>query len=343
MWKIDKVNEDYLLHRRIRLARHKKRRFLKRKVKRLQDLKKKIGERRLKVIRLENEWKEYKAVPPSNFSFINNPEEVIKYFNSYSSFLKRWYIGDFDLSDVEYLTFDSVALLMTMIKDPDYMQWSKAQWEPPRKEDLKNVFTSTNFLKYVNSNVKEWEIATWDMFHHVNTKRVDIEIWSKLTDLITQKKKNYQWLYPILIECMMNTTDHAWIWRWNKIYNWWIIYDIDRITNIVKICFIDLWVWIFWSLKDWRMSTIWKILTWIKFHKLEALLKEEVPIPSRTKKWERWTGLPQIYEFSRRKEVTKSIIISNNAYWDLTNWEYRDLWTQFSGTFLYWEIDINKI
>lgn len=342
MWKINKVNEDYLQHRRIRLARHKKRRFLKKKREDAEKLRKRLVAKKLKTIRIWNTWKTKKIEPPANFSLINNTNEVIKYFDINQKFLYRWYEADFDLSNVEWLTFDSIALLMTKIKDPDYMQGSTARWKAPNKEELSHLFEVSNFYKYVRREIKEGQISTWDMFHHVSLDKVNREIWSKLTDLITEKKKNYQWLYPVLIECMMNTSEHAWIGR-NKVYNWWVIYDIDRNSKIARICFIDLGIWIFWSLNDWRMQALDKIWIVRNFNKLEWILKETVEMPSRTNLWERWTWLPQIYRFSKRNEVVKSVIITNNAYWDLINDNYFELEENFWWTFFYWEIDINKI
>ena len=287
--------------------------------------------------------------PPSNFSFINNPEELVKYFSDNKQFSNNWYGIDFDLTDIEELTFDSIALLLATIKDPHYRNWVEAMGQPPKKEALKALFEATWFYGHVYShtNIKEGEI-NGKMIKNSYTKKVVSTLAKEITHDITSETLPWMFpgnrckpLYNTIIECMANTENHAGFRDENK-YNWWVFYYKHPETHITQVCFIDLGTWIIKSMqakwKDWISDAFDWLGLLNNAQKLLKILDWKILIPSRTWEKKRWKWLKQFNNFYQKEFVENFTIISNDIYLNLNKNITKKLDNSFGWTFLYWEI-----
>lgn len=277
--------------------------------------------------------------PPHVFSFINNPDMMLSYFEDCWKYSGDWYSIDFNLSNITELTFDALALLLAKIKDPNFCKTWLSRWKEPNDLELRKLFLSSWFLDHVQSNNKPSNFHG-EMIHHESNTRVVPKIWSKVYDCVHKHSlftKRMQLLYNIFIEAMANTTNHA----GNKC-NWWLFHYEEPETNISKICFIDLWIGIIESLdkktKTWSESFGDFLAISSSSNKLSKIMNWEVDIPSSTGERKRGNGLIQMKEFSKIDNINNFTIITNNVFYQPKLNISKTLRTNFQWTFIYWEV-----
>lgn len=329
--------KKYLRRNALKIARHKKRRM-----KRLKALKPGNVRRRQETRRRSRRAGKYIWIePPKNFSLIENTEELLNYFEQNRRLLKKCHSVNFNLSNVENLTFDALAYLMTKIKSEEYTNKCNTKWKGPKKPGLGRLFKDSWFLDHVRSQGEgspKWE-RNGKMFKHFNEKRVDNETSREASEAIIRhvfwSDAKYPFLHPIFIECMSNTNNHAW-----DGYKWWLFYYREPETHIAKICFIDLWMGIFGSFnsKLEKFAELLPLLSTPNKDKLLQIVEGRLRIPTRTKEAKRWKGLASMARFSQRKEVKNFTIISNDVYWNLDTNDYRTIAMKLDWTVIYWEL-----
>lgn len=324
-----------------RKRKHEIRRKKKKKRMKRENQKQKVSARRGKV---------FKSIEcPEDFSFINNPNELIKYFWGYKNLFQEWYWGNFDLRNVHNLSFDALSLLMVKIHDYRFTKGKTTKWRFPSAEKLNNLVVKSWFLKHVNTPMSLIEDLSWSMHWHNTKKQYDTKIWADVTDEILSHTFGWCWeeqiwekqsIYPIIIECMLNTQEHAWKW-----FNWWLTYYKDE-KNITKICFVDVWEWILKTLNAKTAKLKAKDRLLLLFNDsnpfiLKSLLGGAITSldkSSATEKKERWRWLPSMKEFTKKSFVKNFTIITNDVYANVSSDDYKSLDKSFEGTFIYREI-----
>lgn len=296
----------------------------------------------------------YKTInPPEDFSMISNPEGVIKYFNDYRQFIWDGYSIKFDLSTVNSVSFDGIALLTTKIKDKSFRWTSNIKGKNPSDENMRKLFLDSWFFEHIDQQIGRKNII-WKMIHNVTDKKVKSEDAGLVKDEIIQ----HAWLnwvitkriYEAIIECMSNTEEHAGVG-----FDWWLMYYKDQ-DKKVKVCFIDLWEWIIKSIntkynekREWYekifsiIRTIKNLFVWEnEWQKiLKALIesdKEKVDKVSSVPRRERWKWLPSLKAFTLEQNIKNFTIITNDVYANVSNDEYRILKEAFWWTFIYREV-----
>ncbi|MGA8027597.1 MAG: hypothetical protein WB992_10650 [Bryobacteraceae bacterium] len=140
--------------------------------------------------------------------------------------------------------------------------------------------------------------------------------------------------YGILIDLMENTFEHA-SWVMKGQVSWWATVFCDLGKQKACYSFVDMGVGIFKSSSfKQRIGYLAKAFN-RPAEKIRALLERR--IPSRTGLHYRGQGLPWIYESGLAGRIENLVIITNNVYARPLADEYRELDSNFNGTFLYWE------
>lgn len=274
--------------------------------------------------------------PPKDFSLINNCEAVLEYFEKAGDVLKDRNQINFNLSDIENLTPDSLTLLIAKIHDQRYTRGLHIKGSGPNRTDLNSMFKASGFFEYVQSSVIH--VSSNLLIHKETHNKVEPEIAKQARILATKhtfnENRRYAPIYEILVECMANTNNHAGLDK-RGLYNWWLFVYMNPNNNVTSFTFLDLGVGIFESIpvKKFRIPLF-------KKHNYELVpdLLEGI-ISSRTKEKERGRGFPLIYEHSKDLNIKRFIIISNDVYSDIKNGDHKKLNISFDGTLLYWEID----
>ncbi len=283
---------------------------------------------------------------PKNFSLIENTEEVLNYFETAESYLSQGYPINFDISEIEALTTDAIALQIARIKDSNFHKNSGILGNAPNDMKLKELFLQSGFYNYVQTKGKKPEIKDTTLIHKITNNKVE-PIIAKEACLCGLKhtfdsEDIFDPLYDIIIEIMQNTNNHAGETRGK--YDWWIHIHNDPNSKTSKYTFLDLGVGIFESLpaKSFKEKTFLEKLGFNpnNVDLVRPLLNGE--IKSRTGKPERGNGIPQVYDSSKDVSFEKFILITNDVFVNFKTLETRKLNKNFSGTLFYWELKNNK-
>jgi hypothetical protein len=278
---------------------------------------------------------------PSKFSFVENTEKTLKYFRKARKYLSKGYPINFDISKIDYLTSDAIALQIARIKDEKFHYYNTIYGNAPDDLKSKELFLQSGFYKYVQTKGPK-PSGYNKLIHKITDNKVEPVIAKEAC--ISGLKHTFgnedifDPLYDILIKIMQNTNNHAGETRGK--YNWWLHVYNDPVSSTSKYTFLDLGVGIFESLPvqtfKRKISDIVGLTS--NTDLVEPLFKGK--IKSRTGKPERGKGIPQVYDSSKNKAFKEFYLISNDVKVDMKNMNIKKLNNNFSGTLFYWELSI---
>lgn len=319
-----------------RKALKKKQRYLKRKRKGKKGIKVKRHDRH--VVRKKNK---VRITAPSVFSIINNSEEMLQFFAETKEHIAQKRLINFDMSEIKYMTADGILSMVSLF---DYWKQRDGFFNIlgniPTDEACKMLLIDSGFFNYVKSNIK---------FSQSNPHILSIESDSLAVGLIAQKVIDFTYkhlgeektnqsksIYAMLIECMCNTRQHAYI-KESILPKWWLIALYDKDVNKVHFAFVDNGSGIPGTVRKNNKERIKQIFfNSVKDSILiQSTLKGE--FRTRTKQGYRGNGLPKILSYCESKVIDNLIIISNKGYVNCSNSECRELTEKFKGTLLSWD------
>ena len=171
-------------------------------------------------------------------------------------------------------------------------------------------------------------------------KHVSKQLWGE--------EKRCIGLQRVFLELMQNTNNHASEILGEKLW-WSSIVPVKGENGMIdKICFsfIDYGIGIFASLSNKKQGVFVGIIDKLKklFGELDdaemmkLLLHGDIHRTATGLSY-RGKGLPGIYNAMNKNDISNLKIISNYAYSDIAKKEYRNLKNEFSGTYVYWELN----
>jgi len=298
----------------------------------------------------------HKAAPfilhkaPNNFSFIDNTNEVLKYFNEAKEIFRRKENVNFDISDVSNLTPDTVALLVSSVNSNKFVRTGSSKGNAPKKESLRKLFTESGFGEYISKSNGFKKSQSGNLLHKEVAQKVVPTIAKEacivgLNYVFGQSSPSpklyevYSPLYETLLESMANTHNHADLNKQGEC-RWWLYVYNDPVSKTTSFSFIDLGVGIFRSV--YTKKYIEKILKASGLKKNIDLVDDLLAgkINSRIEKDRelRGKGIPQIVHHSKSPYFKSFYIITNDVKINLTKNERESLEFSFDGTFLHWEL-----
>lgn len=335
-----KVNKKAEKHFFIRTTYQAKRRTLKwKKYKK----RKKQNINLIKLRKRKQEKKPYLVIPaPKNFSLIENTDEVLAYFNKAEKLTRKRENLTLDISEVDELTADTVALMVASINDPDFKHDSGIKGNAPKKPELHKLFTESGFYDHVFTAGK-FAKGKENLLHKEVHRNVVPEVAknASLTGIehVFGKREPFEPLYEILIECMSNTNNHANLHNQGKC-NWWLYVYSDPNQNITSYTFLDLGVGIFKSavLQNYLKSTFKGTPLYKNINLVDDLLAGKIQSRIDKDKEIRGKGIPQIVDHAKLANFRSFYIIANDVKINLKNGSKTQLAHNLSGTVLYWEL-----
>lgn len=153
---------------------------------------------------------------------------------------------------------------------------------------------------------------------------------------LTGSPSHYPAIYGMIQEMNGNSVEHA--YRKNK--HWVLGINFDEENNKMIFTFTDNG---YGTLKTLKRRFSKKLFDNLNLKNDEEILKGvfDKEYNSRFKKqYNRNKGLPVIKKAQVNKKVNKLLIITNSVYLDIENDSSYKLNNSFSGTFYYWELDL---
>jgi hypothetical protein len=306
----------------------------KRKAKRKKNVGLKKDERKKK--RVDDTFVNKKA--PPNFSFVENTEAVLQYLEELKTLFKRKQNVMINLRDVTNLTNDAIVLLLSFVKNPKIVNGVAIKGNYPSDERLRKIFVESGVFNQNKANDNEPKNYILTRQNKKAEGGIAAELIKRSSKEIFGEEGRCPGIYRALMESMANTCYHA---KPQQIGHetWWLTVYHDREHNHVSFAFIDLGVGIFKSSKmnDFKA----KAAALLGLSDNRDILKEIISGRklSSTKIPYRGKGLPTIFKGLERNYYSNLKIISNDVKADLSKDEYVKLKTEFSGTFLYWELN----
>jgi len=126
--------------------------------------------------------------------------------------------------------------------------------------------------------------------------------------------------------------------------NCWLYVYNDPITNNTSYSFLDLGVGIFDSVvvKGYVKQLLKGTLAYKNINIVDELITGKIQSRVDEDNEIRGKGIPQIVEYSKTKTFKEFYIITNDVKINLKTSDREQLDYNFSGTFLYWEIQKTK-
>jgi hypothetical protein len=286
--------------------------------------------------RVHNSFVNAKA--PTNFSFIENTEEVLLFLTELKFLFRNNKNVLIDLKDITNLTNDAIVLLLSVVKNPRIVNGVTVKGNYPDNEKLRKIFIESGVFNKANGKDDEHK-------NYILTRRnkkaeggIASELIKRASIVVFGQEARCPGVYRALMESMANTCYHAKPEHIGQ-ETWWITVYHDKVDNHVSFAFIDLGVGIFRSSK----MNNFKIQAASLFGLSDNIdiLKEIISGRklSSTKIPYRGKGLPNIYKGIERNYYSNLKIISNDVKADLSKNLFVKLKNEFKGTFIYFELN----
>lgn len=275
---------------------------------------------------------------PANFSFIENTEAVLQYLDELKALFRQRKNVLINLKDITNLTNDAIVLLLSFVKNPKIVNGVTIRGNYPKDEKLRKIFVESGVFNNNNGNEDEQK-------NYILTRRnkkaeggIAAELIKRTSKVVFGEEGRCPGVYRALMESMANTCYHAKPQQIGE-ETWWLTVYHDKEDNHVSFAFIDLGVGIFKSSNVSGFREQLSLLFGIKDNR--DVLKEIISGRklSSTKIPYRGKGLPTIYKGLERNYYSNLKIISNDVKADLSNDNFVKLKKEFSGTFIYFEIN----
>ncbi len=287
---------------------------------------------------------------PANFCIKENPEEVIKFVNTLTRYLKERTPVFVDLSDIEKISHDAIVILLSIM-----YQFKKRKisfnGNFPSNEICRKILTESGFLGqlYDKPSIR-YDTSEKDknvIRKHGNDTSVDIakDLIGICTENIWGQPCRCQGVYRILVELMQNTHTHANRDR-EGAEDWWLSVNYDAKTNKECFSFVDYGIGIFTSLKNKKSDDklfgifdgLWRKISEPSNAKILKYILDKELHKTTTGKPYRGKGLPCMKDALDRNQISNLYIITNDAYADVCANNFVSLSHTFEGTFIYWEL-----
>ena len=307
----------------------------------------------------EDRYEDFRKIKaPENFTLIGNPEEVIEFISKLKvSFDKKQKVFVV-LNEVKNIDYDAIVVLLSiMVRFKS--QKIDFNGDFPENEEAKQMLTESGFFKNLFrqfSDVDRYSISQnhENLIHTHAWKNVDstlsAQVIEQATETIWGEKRRCQGAQRALIELMLNTNNHATVGKEGD-KHWWLSVNHRKKENKVTFSFVDYGVGVFKSLENKPegnkfYKAIDKMLSIFKFKDnadlLRLILNGELH-KTVTGEHYRGKGLPGINDAMNRNSFSNLHIITNNVYANVSNGSFKELSSNFNGTFIYWELNQSNI
>ena len=285
--------------------------------------------------------------PPDIFSLFQNSAETVAFFDKTVWTIRNCKVQDsifFDLSKITELTTDAIMYLIAVIKNMRRLKTFRitCRGNLPIDENARDIIERSGFYSYMQSSSPHK--VTGDSTHMKISSGTDADgqLASSFCDFVQKQCnmtiKDTKKLYPMLIELMTNTHQHA--YRENQygmMERFW--YVSAWVTQIgVHFVFLDTGVGIPATVHKKVLERMAELVAGNDAKYIESTLLGA--FRTETKQLNRGKGLPGIYEDARNNKISNLCIVSNKGKCTVVGDGIRSekLNTSLEGTLFVWDI-----
>ncbi|MEI6153476.1 MAG: hypothetical protein WCQ90_05260, partial [Deltaproteobacteria bacterium] len=288
-------------------------------------------------------WKHKNSVriiAPTNFSLVENPEEMLNFFHDVRLYLQR---GDkifFDMAGIGKMTTDAILYMLSRFENyKQQLARCDISGNVPDNEESRNIFIQSGFYSYVRTTSRSLK-SNSDILTVQSGTRVEPSIAQQVARFARARigstdRQISKSIYSTMIECMANTRNHA----YKDSGKWWLMAAFREQSKAVHFTFLDngltIPTTVKKSMKEYvthLAGTMLPVRTNQDCGLIESALKGE--FRTKTGMLFRGKGLPKIYEYSTNEDIKNLVVISHNGYVDVGSGNSHDLSKQFYGTLL---------
>lgn len=298
-----------------------------------------------------------RLIAPSNFSLLENTEEVISFINDVDACYSKGKNLFIVMTDVETIAYGAIIVLLSKLI---HFKAKKlfVNGNFPKNREAKRILQESGFIEYLYMDFQYQDEYVFNkkICTHANKiaePALTAQIIANASKELWGEERRCLGVQRVFLELMQNTNNHASNIPGEK--HWWTSFAHVENEKENKICFsfIDYGVGIFSSLankKDGIFFGIWEKIK-IKFGNIdnaqimEMLLHGEIhniAKKSKSLKPYRGKGLPGIFGAMEKNDISNLQIISNDAYADVSKNKYINLNNKLKGTYVYWELNVNN-
>jgi len=296
------------------------------------------------------------AKVPSNFSFLTNPVEVIKFITQLKKLFDSKTKVFIMMKNIKSIDYSAIVILLSiMVRFKS--QRINFNGDFPRDNRIHQILIASGFFQTLYrvsiKDMDRYNIGTRSAIHTHAWKDVDSELGEKImievATGILGRKAVYKGLQRSLVELMQNSFNHA-VPSQEGEKHWWLSVNVSATQKIAAFSFIDYGVGIFESLNrkteeskwfDWR-----RVMNLLSSQSnadvLQLILNGDLH-KTVTGKHYRGKGLPGIKEAMDRNLISNLYIITNDVFADVSENKYISLPNNFEGTFVYFEVNSETI
>lgn len=284
-------------------------------------------------------------VAPQILSLLDAPETSIPFFANMIACRNNRDVF-VDLSNVQVITPDAIALLLAIVKFLDQNKKIYVSGNYPQASGATETIRMSGFNDYLRTSMPpsgsvSGAIVRQDLSFNSKQangnfarKLIDFAVTNQSSESNKSNRLRLKTAYGHLLECMGNTHQHAGSFPGEK--TWWASVYRDEGRHCDCFTFIDMGVGIFNSIELSARLRLYNLTGLLRPKILKELL--EGKIPSSTGKNYRGRGLPSIYRSAMTGKVQRFVIVTNEVYADTSKNDFRSLATELRGVVLYWEV-----
>lgn len=282
-----------------------------------------------------------------NFSLLNDTQNVIDYIAELKRhrFLNK-HIGSItiDLSLVKRIDIGSISLLLSSIKELN-IYGINIEGNLPNAPDCRDLILSSGYIENMSSvsNSLKTTLETFTSKNMIIMSGGEISAGKKIGQCLQQaimelygQPLHYPPIYGMIQEINGNSVEHA----YKKHPHWIFGVNHDKVNQKIIFTFTDNGFGILQTLKRRIKKAVLDTLN-LKTDEDILIGLFEKEYNSRFKKqYNRNKGLPVVRKTQVNKKLNNLMVVTNNVLLHLDSYESLKLNSSFSGTFYYWELDI---
>jgi hypothetical protein len=291
--------------------------------------------------------------PNYDFRLMLNPEGVIKFIETLKKYKHREDIVEIliDLDFVRTIDIGAVSLLLSSVEELS-LYGKKVIGTVPKEKSAYKFLIESGFFKNIsmvsnrlsrNIKVNNKKNINLLLIGYPQTKgkgKMIGECIKSAIESLTGLQQHYRPIYTLVMEMNANSIEHAYS---HDKKHWVFGVNYKKDENKLYFTFADNGLGILNQLNlrfDRRIKQLFKDKNFSDETILKNLFDKKYNSRFKTQ-INRNRGLPIIQDQALKKTVKNLICITNNIYLNLETKSCINLGNQFTGTFYYWELDLN--